>query len=743
MEQELKVKISGDIDDLKKATTEAEKELDGLVAAQKRVNDGLKSLTSTSLQYEKALKDLNENYRRGNLSQEQFAKESEKLSTALAENRNEIRVYQRESNRLTKEIDRSKRAFEQSALSTRKDTVAKKTNANADKQAARATSQLEAAQRRQAEAQRQALMGANSMGRAMTGMAVGGRSASIGVGTLTRALSTMAVSSTAATGGLTAFTSALMGPAGITVAVSLAVTALTGYIASKASAKRAADDATSANKTYIESLEGIARAAAEGEQAANRDLTNLRLLYEATQNLTLPMEARRKAAEELIRQYPKQFEGMTTEAVLAGRAASAYNQLTASITATAMAAANLDRIRDNSNKILENRLEMLDKQNKLNELNAKIAREEATTPLPGSRAGQSGEALDAADNRRLSRLYDERRELIIGINQLGEESGKITSENIQLQNEYNNQILKGADLSGSLSTGLEKAGKATKEQSDKLAEALIKNENRVQAAIREGRDKEIEEARVRYEALYALAGNNSEARIQIAEQEAEELAAINRKYDEKEQDELNKLLAARAKKIHDNAKKIRNDLAKEDEAARKKRLSEEQKLLRKLEQEQRRYARVIGGELSRAFEGFLTRGESIFKALGDAFKRMIIRMVSEAAALKTIQFLQGAMGGSGGGGGGGFWGFLGGLLNFGSKFVSSSGYSSGSFSTGNYGGGNFPSTNPIRGGGFVPGVMASSNQTMNVNVTGKISGNDLMVIGNRADRFNSRFNGGQ
>lgn len=742
MEQELKVKISGDIEDLKKATSEAEKELDGLVAAQKRVNDGLKSLTSTSLQYEKALKDLNENYRRGNISQEQFAKESEKLSSALAENRNEIRVYQRESNRLTKEIDRSKKAFEQSALSTRRDTAAKKTNANADKEVARSTRQLEAAQRRQAEAQRQALMGANSMGRAMTGMAVGGRSASVGVGTLTRALSTMAVSSTAATGGMAAFTSALMGPAGITVAVSLAVTALTGYIASKSSAKRATDDAASANKTYIETLEGIARASADGEQAANRDLTNLRLLYEATQNLTLPMEARRKAAEELIRQYPKQFEGMSTEAILAGNAASAYNQLTASITATAMAAANLDRIRDNSNKILENRLEMLDKQNKLNELNAKIAREEANTPLPGTRVGQAGESLDAADNRRLNRLYNERVELMAGINKLGEDSGKITAENIQLQNEYNNQILKGADLSGSLATGLDKVGKATKEQSDKLAEALIKNENRIQAAIREGRDKEVEEARIRYEALYAMAKDSAEARVQIAEQEAEELAAINRKYDEKAMAEALKIEKWKWDAIFKGAGKARKDQDKAEDTQRKNRLREEQKLLRQLEQEQRRYARILGGELSRAFEGFLTKGENIFKSLGDAFKRMIIRMVAEAAALKTIQFLQGSMGG--GGKSGGFWNFLGGLFRFGSNFFGNSSYSSGGgFPSGNFGGGNFPTTNPVRGGGFVPGVMASSAANNSSTGTSVLRGTDIYMSNTRTIRLNDRFNGGQ
>lgn len=739
MEQELKIKINGDIDGLKKAVEESSKELNTLTSAQSRVNNQLKALNQSALQYEKSLNTLNENYRKGGVSQEQYAKESKKLSTALSENRNEISAYQRESNRLTKEIDRSKRAFEQSALSTGKDTVAKKTNANADRQAARATRQLEAAQRRQAEAQRQALMGANSMGRAMTGMAVGGRSAAVGVGGLTRALSTMAVSSTAATGGMAAFTSALMGPAGITVAVSLAVTALTGYIASKASAKRAAEDGASANRTYIESIEGIARASAEGAQASNRDLASLRLLYEATQNLALPMEARLKAAQELIDQYPKQFEGMTTEKILAGEAASAYNQLTASITATAMAAANLDRIRENSNKVLNNRLEMLDKQVELNELNARIEAEEARSPVPGRRAGQAGEALDAADASRLNRLYEQRAKLNERINELGDASGKITDENTQLQREYNAQILKGADLSGNLNTQLEQAGKTTnkaiKEQRDQFAEQALRDENRLRVALEEGRNKELEQAEIRYENLQRLAEGNAD-KLKIAEDlYRRDIAAINAKWDEQEEEarvKAEERIQARTAKIAENAIKHRRQLK---EAERKAEERAQKQLQARLEREQRRYARTISNELSRSFEGFLTNGENIFKSLGDAFKRMVIRMIAEAAALKTIQFISGATGGGGGGNNVNWWALIGTAINIASKFIGSGG------------GGGSASASPISNAQISATGMASSfgniGGTQVFIADTRLRGQDQIIQYNRAMRFNARFNGGQ
>lgn len=730
MEQELKIKINGDIEGLKKATEDAGKHLDTLTSAQSRVRSGIRELNKTALDYERQLSALTKSYRDGGISQEKYAKESEKLQVSLSYVRNEISAYQRESNRLTKEIDRSKRAFEQSALSTGKDTVAKKTNANADMQAARATRQLEAAQRRQAEAQRQALMGANSMGRAMTGMAVGGRSAAIGVGALTRALSTMAVSSTAATGGMAAFTSALMGPAGITVAVSLAVTALTGYIASKASAKRATEDGASANRTYIETLEGIARASAEGEQAANRDLTSLRLLYEATQNLSLPMEARLKAARELLDQYPKQFEGMTTEAILAGRAASAYNQLTASITATAMAAANLDRIRENSNKILNNRLEMLQAQVDLNELNSRIEREEARTPLPGRRSGQSGEALDAADAARLNRLYEQREGLISKINNLGRDSGKITDENIQLQREYNDQILKGADLSGSISTSLDKIGSKTKENRDKFADQILRDEERLRIALEEGRNKEIAQAEARYLKLLELADGNNEKILQAQDLLRREIARINADWDRKEEEAAIKgeeRINERNTRIAENALKIRNKILSDQNKAR---IKEEERLLKELDRQNRRYARMLSSELSRAFEGFLSKGENVFKALGDAFKRMIIRMVAEAAALRTIQWVQGAMGSGGSGNNWGAW--IRTILNVGSRFIGSGGG----------GGASGMASARITDVGASPVINANVGASVFIADT-RLRGQDQLIQFSRANRFNERFNGGQ
>lgn len=731
MEQELKIKINGDIDGLKKAVEESSKELDSLVNSHKRVTDGLKSLNDVSLQYEKTLKDLSQDLKAGNISQEEFAKESEKVKQALSDNRLEIAAYHREQDRLSKQIQRASAALESKQSSTAQDTAATESNTDATKQNTNELKKSDAALIRHVYNQRAALSATNNLTRSFTAMSVGGKTAAFNIGVAARQLATLSISAATASGGMSALVASMMGPGGIAIAASAAVTAITTYIASKISAKKATDDATSANKNYIETLKGVERTQADGEVAAQRDLTNLRLLYEATQNLTLPMEARRKAADELIRQYPRQFEGMSREAILAGQAASAYNQLTASITATAMAAANLDRIRDNSNKILENRLRIVKLQNEANELGLRIERERANIIAVGA-AGPSGVDASAMQQQAtISQLESQRRDILEEINKLGKESGEINGENAQLQAEYNAQISKGADLSGRLNTSLDKGVKARKTEADKLAEDLIKNENRVQVAIREGRDKEIEQARIRYEELYQRAKENSEAIIQIANQEAEEIAAINRKWDEKD-------LERYRKKVNERLEELKRQNAvidKENEQAREKQRRETEKALLELERMQQRYARALGRELSQAFDGFLSHGESIFKSLGDAFKRMIVRMIADAAALKMIQFFSAAARG------GGLLGTIGGIVGSIVKGMGGGLMSARSMS--------FPvssmmaSMGSMNRSGFSPGNLSVSPQAMSVVVKGEISNNVIKISNDRATRFNGRFNGGQ
>lgn len=288
-----------------------------------------------------------------------------------------------------------------------------------------------------------------------------------------------------------AFRSMFSGANLLVLGVSAVTTGFTLYNMWARKNKKDTDALNDSTKTYVETLKGVERAQADGLISAEKDLTSLRLLYEATQNLTLPMESRRKAAEELISQYPRQFQGLTQEAILAGKAADAYRKLSDNLIATATAMASVDRIRENSNKILNNRLQMISLQNEANELAVQIAKERSNVVTDEGALQQLG-TVNALESRR--------QKILEQINTLGTESGSINAENIQLQGEYNSQIEKGADLSGKLGRNIEGGSKALS-AAVKLQEQLNKLREQSILAGLSGYSQELQASKFRYDEL--------------------------------------------------------------------------------------------------------------------------------------------------------------------------------------------------------------------------------------------------
>lgn len=97
-----------------------------------------------------------------------------------------------------------------------------------------------------------------------------------------------------------------------------------------------------------------AQKAAEGLNAASRkavsskadEISRLRILYSATQDVTRSERERNKAADELQKIYPRYFANLTNEAILAGNAASAYGSLTQALIRAGQAKASEDIIAD-------------------------------------------------------------------------------------------------------------------------------------------------------------------------------------------------------------------------------------------------------------------------------------------------------------------------------------------------------------------------------------------------------------
>jgi hypothetical protein len=90
----------------------------------------------------------------------------------------------------------------------------------------------------------------------------------------------------------------------------------------------------------------------EGSKDSQKELTRLKLLYDATQDHSKSVNDRKLAVSELQKLYPEYFKNISGEAVLAGKASSAYKDLAQSIIQTALARAAENQIVKNQEKLL-------------------------------------------------------------------------------------------------------------------------------------------------------------------------------------------------------------------------------------------------------------------------------------------------------------------------------------------------------------------------------------------------------
>lgn len=88
----------------------------------------------------------------------------------------------------------------------------------------------------------------------------------------------------------------------------------------------------------------------KGGEAASEESAKLRILYTASQDTSKSMRERNKAVDELQQMYPDYFGRLSNEAILAGNAASAYDELTKAIIRKGQAQAAEDIVADYSKR---------------------------------------------------------------------------------------------------------------------------------------------------------------------------------------------------------------------------------------------------------------------------------------------------------------------------------------------------------------------------------------------------------
>ena len=237
-----------------------------------------------------------------------------------------------------------------------------------------------------------------------------------------------------------------------------------------------------------ESIQKLRDALAKGVGNAQGEITELKLLYEATQDVAASMEDRKKAVDELQSKYPSYFGNMKDEQILAGQAADSYERLTSSIVASAKAKAMADIISENELKIYQKEIELQDKR----------------AQLENQRAEYTQKAQSYSKNRNVLTAL----QLDVARNEMEsteEEIGNLLNELYRLQKfstDTQNRI-DVSDLIFDSKKGVDKSG--NKQSVDNLKQYLNEllglqedNEERKIELEKKGADKEIALINLRY-----------------------------------------------------------------------------------------------------------------------------------------------------------------------------------------------------------------------------------------------------
>lgn len=285
---------------------------------------------------------------------------------------------------------------------------------------------------------------------------------------------------------------------------------------------------------------------AKGAKDAQGELTRLELLYKATQDNTRSMDERKKAVEELQKQYPSYFGNMSEEEMLAGKAADSYARLSQSIIASAKARAAQDKMTENAGVILENEQKIAEAYTRQEQAQLKLNKARENYRKREEKGFGTATAKLSAENAIINaeKSIDSIDEEIAGYRRAIYEMNKI-------QLELANNINIGDLLSGG-STWADEAKQTADDYASyikKITEDL--NKSRIDL-MEEGRAKEIAQIRSDHAARMAeITGNTqeeTELRKNLEELKERAILEVNEKYDsqlrEIEQANLQNRLAA-------------------------------------------------------------------------------------------------------------------------------------------------------------------------------------------------------
>ena len=225
----------------------------------------------------------------------------------------------------------------------------------------------------------------------------------------------------------------------LVLAVSAITTALTFYEKGAFKSEDATKSLNDELEKYRENLQGISKANLEGIKNAQSEIANFKLLQAQAENTNNSLQKRIEAVEQLKKQYPEYLKNLTNEQILTGNVGTAYENLTASIIATAKAKAFQSQIGENALNQATLAAQVEENLVKIKELQIEKANVLASSEKQNARDKQDFLTRAAAIQSNINALEDQNKKN-------KEDSKKIDEENNKLAGQINEKFSQGANF---------------------------------------------------------------------------------------------------------------------------------------------------------------------------------------------------------------------------------------------------------------------------------------------------------
>lgn len=307
-----------------------------------------------------------------------------------------------------------------------------------------------------------------------------------------------------------------------------------------------------------------------------KERTELKLLYDATQDSTRSMKERKAAVDELQKRYPNYLGNIKDEDILAGKASDSYKALTSALIENAQARAVEETMVENSKKALEYENKMRSALVDRYQIQKEIDRLEAEGPKIVVQRGGGA--------------YDENALALVGLRTRLEEAEERMNSYKKTANDFkraNEGLAESININNLLASPTDKGKKSADEQA-KYQEDIAKrlSDTRI-SLIDDEYEKERALAQKKYEENIASIKGNSEEENKLRANYEEilqnELLAIDKKY-------LDKIDEEERKRVKDS---VKNQLEEKQREYATLAIVASQKMQKEINDELERYRQGI------------------------------------------------------------------------------------------------------------------------------------------------------